>query len=113
MLRLENVTNGCDFLESMLGPQHAPGGRGASGKWGDEDAAVGFPPLNPKVVMLQINPAVPPPVRVKSRGGEERDAAREEGAWGCSLSEAAHLMTKHGYALVRALRVVDGMVVLL
>jgi hypothetical protein len=107
MLRLENVTNGCDFLESMLGP----GGRGASG--GEEEAVVGFPPLNPKVVMLQINPAVPPPVRVKSRGGEERDTAREEGAWGCSLSEAAHLMTKHGYALVRALPVVDGMVVLL
>lgn len=95
MLRLENVTNGCDFMESILGPW-ARGGDGQEG----EEAAVSLPPLNPKVVMMQVNPAVPPPVRVKSRGGEERDAPREEGAWGCSLSEAAHLMTKHGYALV-------------
>ena len=51
--------------------------------------------------MLQVNAAVPPPVRVRSPGGSGRDGAREEGAWGCSLSEATHMMTRHGYALVQ------------
>ena len=29
------------------------------------------------------------------------DGMREEGAWGCSLSEASHIMTRLGYVLVQ------------
>ena len=100
MLRLENVTNSCDVVELLLsGVARKVGGR----EGGEEDAISEqeFPSLSPKLVMLQVNAAVPPPVRVRSPGGSGRDGAREEGAWGCSLSEATHMMTRHGYALVQ------------
>lgn len=54
--------------------------------------------LHCSTVFLQINPALPPPVRTNTCPS---NGVRFEGAWGCSLAEATALMERHGYALVQ------------
>ena len=49
MLRLDNVTSGCDLIELLLG---RGGGKGGGGRR-DEDISE-FPALNPKLVMFQV-----------------------------------------------------------
>jgi len=90
LLRFDNVSCACDAAQAVLG--------------GTAEA----PARNPKLVVMQINPTLPPPVRIRVRSaGDER----HEGAWGCSLAEATALLARFGYALVQ-LDYADAMFVL-
>jgi len=89
-LRVDNVSNSCEIMEVLL-----------------NSTASGRPSVVAKLVVLSVNPSVPPPVRSRVRN----KPSRYEGQWGCSLAEASSLMERAGYVLVQ-LDYADAMFVL-